>query len=143
LGALSVYLDANVIVPLFVKDVFSPRALAFMAGQPTGVIISDFASAEFVSVLGVRCRTKALTIPQARAALANFDAWVGANAVTAETSSDDIRSAESMLRRFDLALRTPDAIHIALAKRMRAELATLDERMAAGARALGVALAKI
>lgn len=140
---MSVYLDANVIVPLFVKDAVSPRALAFMAGQPTDVIISDVASAEFASVLGVRCRTKALTVPQAKAALANFDAWVGAHAVVAETSSADIRSAESMLRRFDLTLRTPDAVHIALAKRMNAELATLDERMAAGARALGVALAAI
>lgn len=140
---MSVYLDANVIVPLFINDVFSARALAFMARHPANVIISDFASAEFASVLGVRCRTKAISVPQGKAALANFDAWVGVNAVAVECSSADIRAAEAMLRRFDLTLRTPDAVHIALAKRMNAELVTLDERMAASARALGVPLAAV
>ncbi len=140
---MSVYLDANVIIPLFIKDVFSSRAFAFMARKPAGIVISDFASAEFVSVLGVRCRAKAVTVAQAKAALANFDAWTAANAVTVETISADIRAAEAMLRRFDLTLRTPDALHIALVKRLNAELVTLDERMAIGARALGVPLAAI
>ena len=140
---MSVYLDANVIVALFVKDVFSSRVLAFMARRPADVIVSDFASAEFASVLGVRCRTGAVSIRQAKAALANFDAWVGANAVMAETSSADIRAAEAVLRRLDLTLRTPDAIHIALARRMNAELATLDMRMAAEATTLGIKLAAV
>jgi predicted nucleic acid-binding protein len=43
-----------------------------------------------------------------------------------------------MLRRLDLNLRTPDAIHIAIAQRLGAELATFDVRMAESAEALGV-----
>ena len=41
----------------------------------------------------------------------------------------------------DLTLRTPDAIHIALAQRISATLVTFDQRMATSARALGMAVA--
>jgi predicted nucleic acid-binding protein len=37
----------------------------------------------------------------------------------------------------DLPLRTPDAMHIAIAQRIGAEHLTFDNKMAAGARALG------
>ena len=38
-------------------------------------------------------------------------------------------------------LRTPDAIHIAIAQRIRATLVTFDQRMSESARALGMAVA--
>jgi predicted nucleic acid-binding protein len=43
--------------------------------------------------------------------------------------------------RLDLTLRTPDAIHIAIARRLDATLVTFDQRMATNARALGMAVA--
>ncbi len=45
------------------------------------------------------------------------------------------------IRRFDLALRTPDALHIAAAGRLSAKLATFDVKMAAAATALGLEIA--
>jgi uncharacterized protein len=41
-----------------------------------------------------------------------------------------------------LPLRAPDAIHIAMAQRVGAALVTFDRRMAAAARALGIAAAE-
>ena len=44
------------------------------------------------------------------------------------------------VRRFDLALRAPDALHLAIARRLDATLVTLDRRLAAAAGELGIAV---
>jgi predicted nucleic acid-binding protein len=44
------------------------------------------------------------------------------------------------LRRLDLTLLTPDALHIAIAARIDATLVTFDRAMATSARALGMAV---
>jgi uncharacterized protein len=46
-----------------------------------------------------------------------------------------------VLRRLDVNLRTPDALHIAIAQRLEATLVTFDWGMAAAARPLGMAVA--
>jgi hypothetical protein len=43
-----------------------------------------------------------------------------------------------LLRRLDLRLRTPDAVDIAIARRIGADLLTYDEKMAICARMLGL-----
>jgi hypothetical protein len=143
LAALSVYLDTSVLVPIFLLDPFVDRARAFLASKPKDIIVSDFDSAEFASVVGLRLRMKVLTAPEARTAFANFDGWVEANALGAETVPPDIRAAGIFLRRLDLPLRAPDAIHLAIAQRLGARLATFDKRMAAAARALGISVAAL
>jgi uncharacterized protein len=57
----------------------------------------------------------------------------------AEVHAVDVRLAGIYVRRFDLGLRAPDAVHIAIARRLDATLVTLDRRLAAAARELGVA----
>ncbi len=58
-----------------------------------------------------------------------------------EISAGDVAVATAFLRRLDLPLRTPDALHIAIAGRIGATLVTFDQRMAISARALGMAVA--
>lgn len=77
---------------------------------------------------------------QAGAAFAAFDAWAAQETRRIETISADIAAADAFLRRLDLNLRTPDAINIAIGQRVGADLMAFDERMAANARALGLAL---
>jgi predicted nucleic acid-binding protein len=54
----------------------------------------------------------------------------------------DIVAVEVLIRRFELALRTPDALNIAMVQRMGAMLVTFDSKMAAAARAIGTEVAK-
>jgi hypothetical protein len=58
-----------------------------------------------------------------------------------EVATADIEAAIRILRRLDVNLRTPDAIHIAIAGRLGSTLVTFDRSMAAGARALGAEVA--
>jgi predicted nucleic acid-binding protein len=140
---LSVYLDASVIVPLFLIDPFASRAKAFLAAQAEEVYVSDFVSAEFASVVGIRLRAKALTSDEARTAFSNFDEWTARYALETQTTPADIRSATTMLRRLDLTLRAPDAVSLAVATRLGADLATFDMKMAESARKLHMSVAVV
>ena len=51
---------------------------------------------------------------------------------------DDLSRAEQLVRRRELKLRAPDALHLAVALRHRLELVTFDDRMAVAAVALGI-----
>jgi predicted nucleic acid-binding protein len=54
--------------------------------------------------------------------------------------SSDFAGAEGLVRRLDLTLRTPDALHIAIARRAGAALVTFDKAMATVAGALGLSV---
>jgi len=143
MARLSIYLDSSVVVPLFLPDAFAARAEAFLLSGPVGLVVSDFVSAEFASIVGIRVRVKMLKTSDARAALSNFDSWSSQKTRAAETAASDVRSANIMLRRLDLTLRAPDAINLAIAQRLNANLATFDIKMGACARTLGMPVVRI
>lgn len=134
---MSVYLDASVLVALFTNDPLSARADGFLRANTPVLIVSDFAAAEFASAVARRVRMGTLPPGDARAIFATFDAWTERATGRAETGPADVAAATAYLRRLDLGLRTPDALNIAIAERVGADLMTFDDKMAAGARALG------
>ena len=140
---MTIYLDSGVAVSMFVKDDFGARADAFLQRTRVPMVLADFAAAEFISAIARLRRTGYLTLPAARQAIANFDRWRPGNTLAAETQPVDVRVADAFLRRLDLVLRTPDAIHLAIVQRLGAELATFDEGMADCARALGISVLAI
>lgn len=135
---MRLYLDASVLVSLLARDALTPRAYSLLRSRTAELLVSDFAAAEFASALGQRVRTGELTAEEARAAFANFDAWTARTA--SRVAAADVRAAEAFLRRLDLTLRAPDALHIATAERIGEALATFDKKMAAAARALGLSV---
>lgn len=139
---MSVYLDANVLVALFVIDPLNRRADKAMRGLDDELIVSNLSAAEFSAVIARRVRTRDLRGGEARTAFANFDAWCAGYAGKMALDSSDIAAATEMMRRLDFPLRTPDALHIAIAQRTGCRLLTFDATMAKIARALGVAVAK-
>jgi uncharacterized protein len=137
---LSVYLDASVLVALFADDPRTDAATAILRANPRPPIVSDFAAAEFASATARLVRMGDITAEGARAGFALFDVWVAQKAVRVETSAQDIAGAAAFIRRLDLTLRAPDAIHIAIAQRLDADLFTFDAAMAIAARALGTSV---
>jgi predicted nucleic acid-binding protein len=134
---LSLYLDASILVALFTQEPQSERADAFLRGHALELIVSDFAEAEFASAVARRVRMGQAALEAARETFAVFDAWAIRATGRAYTTTADIASAALFIRRLDLSLRAPDAIHIAITQRVAADLFTFDERMAAAAKALG------
>jgi uncharacterized protein len=138
---LSVYFDASVILSLLVDDALTARAEAYVARENPTPTISDWAAAEVSAAIGVRLRRGELDLAGATKALSQFDIWRSATATRCTVTADDAVAADSFLRRLDLTLRAPDALHLAIARRLTAPLATFDTRMADAAIALGIRLA--
>jgi uncharacterized protein len=138
---VSLYLDANIVVALLTSEPLSERADDFVRGSQDLLIVSDLAAAEFASAIARRVRTRESSLDEARKDLADFDVWVTRFAQRIDLNPGDVIAATAYLRRLDLAVLTPDALHIAMAQRVHATLVTFDRQMAAAARALGTAVA--
>ncbi|HEX4765474.1 MAG TPA: type II toxin-antitoxin system VapC family toxin [Lichenihabitans sp.] len=131
------YFDASVLVALLTEDALTTRAEAFIRDVAPIPVVSDFAAAEFASALARRVRTGEIEARHADQAFEVLDTWISRVVERAETTSSDVKVAETFLRRFDVNLRTPDALNIAIAKRVDAALVTFDEKMAAAASVIG------
>lgn len=133
-----VYLDASFLVAFFTSDAFTARATVMMQAGAQDLIVSDFAAAEFASVMARLVRTGELRRNEARAVLSSFDVWAAASTDRTETGAADVSVAEAFLRRLDLPLRTADALNIAIAQRVEATLLTFDKKMTGSAQRLGL-----
>jgi predicted nucleic acid-binding protein len=136
---LTCYLDASFMLPILVKEPASAVVDSFMSTAQEKPWVSDLAAAEVASALSRLVRIGRLQAADGTACLFDFDVWRGAMTLSAEIHAVDVRLADAYVRRFDLGLRTPDALHLAIARRLDATLVTLDRRLATAARELGVA----
>ncbi len=140
---MSLYLDASVLLSIVNDEEPSDAVERFLAGAGTSLWVSEFASAEVASAFSRLVRMGALTIDRARDGLIAYDDWIATEANAVDVEGQDVRLATSLVRRFDLMLRAPDALHLAICRRLGATLATLDRRLATAARALGIDTAAI
>jgi predicted nucleic acid-binding protein len=137
---LSLYLDASVLVPTLVAEAATEVVEAYLHAARQVRLISDFAAAEVGSGLSRLVRMGLLGSAEASARLADFDAWRAGTSSPVEVHPSDVRMAYVYVRRFDLRLRAPDALHLAIARRLDATLVTLDRRLVDAARELGISL---
>ena len=135
-----IYLDTSAFVSLFVTDAHSRRIRDLMRRQQPAVLVSTFGLVEFAAAVSARDRAGRLAFGQAAAILHHADAWVAAQATTVDVEPADNRVAAVHVRRFELGLRAPDALHLATCVRLGLPLLTFDQRQAAAAAALGLAL---
>jgi len=136
---LSVYLDASVILPVLIEEPASTLVDRFIEDLQDQPIISEFAAAEVASALSRLVRTRLLEPQDATQRLADLDTW-RATTQDLDLKAADVRLAHVFVRRFDLMLRAPDALHAAACRRGDHLLVTLDRRLALAAAELGVAV---
>jgi predicted nucleic acid-binding protein len=137
---LTCYLDPSVVLPTLVKEPASAAVDAFMSTVTQELLVSDFAAAEVAAALSRLVRMGRLQASDGATCLTDFDVWRAAMTTAAEIHAADVRLADAYVRRFDLALRAPDALHLAIARRLDATLITLDRRLARAAREMGIAV---
>jgi predicted nucleic acid-binding protein len=135
---VSAYLDASAILPILIAEPGSAAVDAFILGAGEDLIVSEFAAAEVASALSRLVRTGTLEQTDAAERLADFDDWRAAATQDFDLQHSDIRLANAFVRRFELMMRAPDALHAAVCRRGDHRLVTLDRRLAAAARQLGV-----
>lgn len=75
------------------------------------LLVSDFAAAEVAAALSRLVRMGLLAHADATERLADFDVWRAAMGTPADIHAADARLANAYVRRFELLLRAPDALH--------------------------------
>lgn len=138
---MSFYLDASVLVPLAVAEASSPAVEAFLVRHEGQILVSEFAAAEAASGVSRLVRMGQLTVADARAALEDLDTWRFVATQPVDVARGDMRLAHSLVRRFETKLRAADALHVAIAKRLGAQLVSRDDGMRVAAEMVGVAAA--
>ena len=114
----------------------SQGVVAVMNETDTDVVVSAFCVAEVSSAISRLVRMEAISREQAERLLAVLDRWTDVVAEMTEIDGADFSRATELVRTFDLKLRAPDALHLAVAERLDARLITLDRNLAAAARAV-------
>ena len=136
------YLDASALLKVYVREAGSSELNEVLAGRDD-LIVSDLTVTEIVSALARRSRAGALpreAIRRVQHAIASrIDEGVFQRVELTRTVH---RRAEHLLVTLDATpLRAADALHLALAQAGRAaSMATYDARLAAAARATGLAV---
>ncbi len=132
------YLDASAILPTLIDEPGSPVVDAFITAASEPLVVSEFAATEVASAVSRLVRTGLIDPEDAVLRLSDFDAWRTCAALEMDFQASDVRLAQVYVRRFDLMLRAPDALHAAACRRAGHKLVTLDKRLAFAAEALGV-----
>jgi uncharacterized protein len=135
---VSAYLDASVLVTRTVTEPSSEAVDIFLKSYDEAVGVSDFAAAEVASAISRMVRTRLIAAETAEERLVDFDTWRSIRTDVIDLDPSDARLANTYVRRFDLMLRAPDALHAAICRRLDLTLVTLDRRFAKAARVLGV-----
>jgi len=132
------YLDASVLVALMDDEPTRPLFDTFLMQDGATFVVSDFAVAETSAALTALWRARRQSPAFSQAELERFDDWTNDFTDRVHIASLDTEEAIHHVRRSDIALRAPDAIHIAATYRLGATLLTLDRGMTRAALALSV-----
>ena len=129
--------DASVLVSLVVPEPtsFAVFEMIRMSERP---LVSDFAFGEVCSAMSIRVRRREIDANEAERILSLLEDWADRSARRVTMEPKDIAQATRFVRRYELGLRMPDALHLALAQRLDASIATQDRRQATAAATLGL-----
>ena len=138
-----IYLDTSVLGAIFFREPNAAVVLAQIeAARARGLVISAWTLTEMASVGAIKERMATIDRVARRQALAFFQRFASSSLDLTEIEPSDFR-ASALLMDGPCPLRAGDALHLAVAKRLPAGLATLDHRLAAAAADCGVPLLSV
>lgn len=132
------YLDTSVVVSALSNEPASAATRTWLDRRQDTLAISEWVAAEFSSAISLKLRTRQINLDDRALALVAFARFRTDTLTILPISVEVFRAAAHMASQHELALRAADALHVAACQVHGAGLATLDRRLAAAARALGV-----
>lgn len=136
-----IYPDASALVALFKTEIHSPQATAILDRSLHAIQLSDFTIAEVSAALAANFREHHLGSDAANDRFILVDKLLAGFGAAITVNSYDMAETIGLVR-LDLRLRAPDALHLAICRRIGATLLTFDKDQSAAAVALGIPLAR-
>ena len=135
---MNLYLDSSVLVAAFSPETFTNRALDIL-GLSSEVVISELTVTETRISLIRKRKRGAMTPGEVAMALAELSTAIGDGVlVVAPLPVEAFRAAEDIADSVPGPVRAMDALHVAMAGILSAELATFDRDQAIAAKAEGI-----
>ena len=132
-----IYVDTSALVAYYCPEPISDRVEAALLGNPRPTI-SNLVELELFSAVARKVRTRSLSPRAAERICSMFERHLDGQLYTrAALTTAHFRKARGWLLRWDLPLRTLDALHLAMAVAMDLCLLTADAQLARSAEALG------
>lgn len=129
---MAAYLDTSVLVALFFRERASTLAHDRAAAEPA-LWISRWALAEFASAAAFKLRRRQTDEDVAREAARQLTRLVDdGRFLLVEIEREDFARCAQLCAAHASGLRTPDALHVAIAAKARATLWTFDASQARG-----------
>lgn len=139
---MNVYFDASVIVTLLLAERQRDEWLEWLATARPIAHVSSFGVGEIMAAIAAKTRRGDLSTEQGRLSQESVQTYLGSRRIV-DTLDIDIRTAARFAAQPDLAIKLPDAIHLAIAQRLGMPLASRDAQQLAAARRLGIAVAEL
>lgn len=125
------YLDTSLLVAFVTNESETSRVQFWVRSKADQRLsISDWTVTEFSSALSVKLRRRDMTVDKRNQALSMFRSGFLDLVTRLGVSAEDFQSAAELADNHALGLRGSDALHLAVAKRHRATLCTLDRKQA-------------
>ena len=141
---MSVYLDTSVLVGMFALEPDSPEIFVWLnQNSPKRPTISSWNMTEFSAALTFKQNLGALDGTERHAILRDFRAAQGSLFDVIGVANEDFNRAATFANQIDLRLRGSDALHLSIASGNGLAILTLDKRMNAAAKMLGIALIEL
>jgi uncharacterized protein len=135
---VKLYLDSSVLVAAFAPEKFSQRAMDLL-GNASEVVVSELTVTEARVSLVRKRKRKAMTAEEVAEALAEIAEAIQDGTLGVEPLPVEIfRAAEALADRVAVPVRAMDALHVAMAAQLGAEMATFDADQATAAKAEGI-----
>lgn len=133
------YFDTSFLAPLILEEATSSRVERFIAGLTGDLAVSHWTRVEFSSLLAREVRVRGLEPQTAGEADAQFEALVRESFLVLLPGADDFALAKAYLGNYATGLRAGDALHLAIARNIGAEVVySLDNTMMKAGKLLGV-----
>lgn len=135
------YLDTSLLVPLLIREPGTRRAQSFLSADAAqALLISPWTITEFSSALALKERVGTITRQERRAALTMFEKFRGLRLEMVPIEAADFEAAARLCDASAAQVRAGDALHLAVCRRTRSSLATMDMGLATAGREAGLAV---
>lgn len=138
---MNIYLDTSLLVPIYVPEIYSEKILKVITEATHKIYISQLAETEFYSALAINMRTNKLTKKQVKQITEVFKEDMASSIFEKIKITDAVfKKAIDFITTYQTNLRTLDALHLASAAVLNANLLTADNDLADAATHFNIAV---
>ena len=138
-----IYVDTSALVPLFIREPNTDAVIDWLESSGERLAISEWTLSEFASAVAIKLRTGQATAKLVKQATARMHEFAQRHCTIPVPGRENFRRAAEIAGDDALKLRAGDALHLAIAESLNAQvILCFDHAMIESAKLLGMTVAR-